>query len=847
MEVKIKGEVYEYESDFPREWEFSRGDYFRFPVTIGPVKCFIKRFEKKTERIVGWKLLQNLIEEIEDTLSTVYEVASVIENSRIVHYVFFEFIEGQTLYDCVSQKAELNLVELTNDLFSALQILQKKAYWFPDFCEKNIFCRQNGHLLLIDLDSAQPISDLPDNDMWGSKEYWALVFNFCKTILNCRGFLPSQFNGASLNYLNVTFLVLRLKIFYTDNEMEYDSIKLYNNLPLYLNNISPSVKQIFNKIYENKERPLGFQEVKEIKDLVLHKIVNLSAAQLKRIMEENPVLIPVPVINNFSVNNYLNKTNDYYTIKTEAAFILQWDVRNEKKIEIQKDGKPFKKIEIGEKSIEIIENVYDASEKLIEYTLVVCGSGVLSESAKKIVKVKIINEKQIDPDPIIIEFAVLDYIERNKDYYVVESGNTFTLAWDVKNAKEIELQKDGAHFKKIKAGENNLEVVESSYDGKQRTIVYTLTASTGLVKTQSEPLNVIVKKRTPAFPNIKYFKSNKYNLRNGGSFTLKWDVQNATEIKLFKDGRFCKEISIGEKNIEFKEDYEGTQKTIEYKLHASNDSGKIDSKPVFIAVKPAIKLIRIIILAGIMLILLFALYYIAYRNKEVVIPVSNKITTINPASDSGINVAPNRSPEVNENPINKDTITVKHPIVHNTTQYPEIVSFKNSVIYEGETITITVKNFPRKDNDVSVKFNDKIQPQTRIAKNGTLLYAQVPALDVGTNHVSIYVLVGKQKLKVSDNVTYNTVNNPTPVIVPQFTDNAVSEGVYIHLRVNNLNKADKVSVMFNKTMALIITRNPTDLRIEVPSLEKNINIVSIFVIINGLSHQVGHDIKYIHN
>jgi hypothetical protein len=850
MEIKVNDKIYEYLSDYPDGWRFAKGDYFKFPVAIGPANCFIKRFEKRSENIVGWNLLQNLIGESEHSLSKVYDVASVIENNKIVHYIFFEFVSGQTLYDCVLEKAELDLERFTEDLFSGVQILQKKAHWFPDFCEKNIFCSQDKHFLLIDLDSAQPISDLPDNDMWGSKEYWALVFNFCRSILNYKGFLPSQFNGTSLNYLNIIFLVLRLRIFYTSNGIEYDSMEFYNNLPRYLNDISPSIKEIFNKIYKNKERPLKLQEVKEIKDLVLNKIVNLSEDQLKRIMEDNPD--PMPVINNFSVNNYLNKISDYYTVENGRAFALEWDIENEKKIEIHKDGKPFKKIENGETSIEIIENVYDASEKLIEYTLVVRSSDVLSESVKRELKVKIVNEKPIDPDPVIIEFAVRDYIEKNKNYYVVESGNTFTLGWSVKNAQEIEIQKNGTYFKKVKAVENSLEVTESSYDGKQTKIIYTLTASAGLVKTQSEPLNIIVKESTAAFPIIKYFKSNKYNLRNGGTFILNWDVQNATEITLFKDSRLCKEIGIGEKSIEFKENYEGKEKAIEYKLHAANGSGKIDSKPVIIAVKPAIKLIKIIILAGIVLVSSFALYYILSIGH-------NKKTSINSGGDTAINVHPidtndvhpidkNNVPSIDTNNVPPiDTNHVHHPPPNPPKGHPEIVSFNNKVIYEGETITITVKNFAKKDNDVSVKFNDKIQPQTRIAKNGTLLYAQVPTLDAGTNHVSIYVLVGKQKLKVSDNVTYKTVNNPSPVTVPQFTDNAVSEGVYINLRVNNLNNADKVSVMFNKTTASIVTRNPTDIRIEVPSLERNINTVSIFVVINGVSHEVGHDIKYIHN
>src|SRR5690348_15684426 len=133
MEVKIKGRIYDYNSDFPKDWKFSRGDHYKFPVVIGPEKCFIKRFEKHTDDISGWKLLQSLTGRTHDTLAKVYGTGSVIENSKVVHYVFFEYVDGRTIHDCITEKAQLNLTKLTNDLFTAIQILQINGHWFPDF------------------------------------------------------------------------------------------------------------------------------------------------------------------------------------------------------------------------------------------------------------------------------------------------------------------------------------------------------------------------------------------------------------------------------------------------------------------------------------------------------------------------------------------------------------------------------------------------------------------------------------------------------------------------------------------------------------------------------------------
>src|SRR5690349_9106891 len=140
MEVKINGHIYEYDSDFPKDWKSTKaGDYYKFPVVIGTEKCFIKRFAKHTADISGWKLLQSLTGRTHDTLARVYGTGSVIENSKVVRYVFFEYIDGKTLHDCITERGDIDLFQFTDDLFAAIQSLQSYAYWFPDFCEKNIF------------------------------------------------------------------------------------------------------------------------------------------------------------------------------------------------------------------------------------------------------------------------------------------------------------------------------------------------------------------------------------------------------------------------------------------------------------------------------------------------------------------------------------------------------------------------------------------------------------------------------------------------------------------------------------------------------------------------------------
>ena len=247
MKVEIREREYHYESDFPEGWKYSRGDYFRFPVEVNSYKCFIKRFDRPTKDIPGWELLKELKGRYERNLPRIYDVITENEDDKNVLYVFHEFIEGQTLDSLISKKFEVKLTELTDDLFNALQAIHKRGFWYADFIEKNIFCDKSGRFFLIDLDSTQPESSVPDTDMWGSKEYWGLVFKYCTDVLHSTAIKPSHFNGISFNYLHAIFLILRLKIFSFDVEREYYSSEFFNHLPVYLNRASSSFKNLFDK------------------------------------------------------------------------------------------------------------------------------------------------------------------------------------------------------------------------------------------------------------------------------------------------------------------------------------------------------------------------------------------------------------------------------------------------------------------------------------------------------------------------------------------------------------------------------------------------------------------------
>src|SRR5688500_14116036 len=98
MKVIINEKEYEYVSDYPNGWSFIAKDYFKFPVQIGKHKCFIKRFEtNRIDNITGWDLMMKLRWKNEPNLPRVYDIVTVEENRRQIHYVFQEYLKGSTL------------------------------------------------------------------------------------------------------------------------------------------------------------------------------------------------------------------------------------------------------------------------------------------------------------------------------------------------------------------------------------------------------------------------------------------------------------------------------------------------------------------------------------------------------------------------------------------------------------------------------------------------------------------------------------------------------------------------------------------------------------------------------
>ena len=387
MNVIIKQREIPYTSDYPDGWKFSAGDPFKFPVMIGDNSCFIKRFEQKgPEDISGWELLGKLTGQYEKNLSRVYDIKNVEEDGKEIYYIFYENLDGVTLDSAIKNNANINLSHLNDDLFNAIRALQKYQFWFADFTEKNMFCQNDGSFVLIDVDSTQRIADLPDNDMYGSKDYWILVLKYYKEILNKNDLRLTDVNGISLNYLQIAFLVLRLKLLPYGKDKDYNSTKLFNVLPFQLNEMAPELKDIFINVNKNGKTPISDADINALEDIIERKIV-----KNENIKDWDIGPVTLPVIDEFK--------SDKVEIKSGESFTLSWRVENVNKLELYKNGAMFKALDINQNNI-TIKGFDDGTRRQSSYTLIAYKDLAMAKSNP--VMIKLI----IDPDPIPIPVPV---------------------------------------------------------------------------------------------------------------------------------------------------------------------------------------------------------------------------------------------------------------------------------------------------------------------------------------------------------------------------------------------------------------------------------------------------------
>ena len=495
MVVTIKEKEYEYISDYPDGWSFSARDHFKCPVEIGPNKCFIKRFDRKNQNEVpGWELMLNLKRKNEPNLPRLYDITTANEWGKDVYYIFYDYIKGDTLDKLIDGKENINLEKLANDLFSALQSLYIKNFWFADFCEKNIFCEEGGRFLLVDLDSAQPLSNPPNGEMYGSKEYRTLVFNFYREILHKRNLNADDINGASLNYLQVVFLILRLKMLYA-GDLQYYSPEIYNLLPQTLDTLSPGFEEIYSDIFRNGQIGLPQRDIQEIKRLALEIIsgenILHSTPEEHTNFNYDAKYNHQPVIQQFSMDKFAEKDNDLYYVDNGEPFTLNWKVENADILELYKNGTPYRKLDNSGTAITLKE-LSDGSDRKIEYKLQASAKDMLTVSNPILVLIK----KKGEPLPEIIEFKA--------DVTIIHDNEPYNLRWAVKNATHLELHRNGANYKTISSSDKAIQLKEYPVGNDEQNIRYVLVVFNNAGEVKSPPVFIQVRKKNVEKPPINW-------------------------------------------------------------------------------------------------------------------------------------------------------------------------------------------------------------------------------------------------------------------------------------------------------------------------------------------------------
>ncbi|MEO5998616.1 MAG: IPT/TIG domain-containing protein [Chitinophagaceae bacterium] len=815
MEVIVKEKKYIYESDYPDKWAFAHGDHFKIvKLDNGKYKatCFVKRFEVKTPKsISGWGLMKQLEGKNIGRLARLYNIVDVEENRRTVYYVFSEYIEGETLHNLISKNASVDLEKLADSLFDATAILQEKNYWFPDFTEKNIFYSKRAGFVLIDLDSTQPVSVVPDKDIWGEKEYWALVFDFYKKFLHKDQLIPSDIHGTTLTYLCIVFLLLRIKIFQTVNTQEY--AHLYEDLTSFLNNTSPSFAIIFNSVFHDKESPPKPDDIDEIIRLVRENILPLTEDSINDIIEGKVSYLD-PVIKKFTVNNFEEKsTGEKVVVENGEKFTLNWQVENATHVELYKDGDLFHTGK-DDKSIELTEEVWDQDERQTEFTLVALNDFLVKTSAS--LTITIVNNRE--PEPVIKRFTVTDYFEETgKHRYIVEIGKSFVLNWEVEYASLVELYKNGTLYRKY-SDENRVELTEELNDDTEKEIEYILVASnSSLEKTPSYLFVSLIDNRVPepviVEPVIKrflvtdYLKKigrDHYTVATDHTFVLGWEVENASSIELYKNGKQYRIINGEKGNIELKKNSsDATGTRISYLLKAFNDGITVESNPItveFILQPPSIndfKASKIRVTSG----KPFQLSWDAANVTGLQLLRNGKVFQTPDPSESSIELFEEKQPGNEEEIIytllaTSDSQKVKsEPVIitlvdrkkwgiartailsaivlliiagiywyisSTPTPAPKIAvdRFTPKTITQSDTITIFGKNLPENSGSVQVEFGNvpgKILQQTRDS-----LRVQVPA-PTSDGSINISVYANGAFFNTAENVLYA---KPAKVIPP---------------------------------------------------------------------------------
>ncbi len=509
MNVNINGIRREYNSDFDpinidnsikRNWKVSAGPYFKFPIVIGDVSCFVKRFQGEASQISGYSLLQAIKNLSLQGLPKIYDIVETKENGKKVIYLFTEFIPGNTLDEL--QRKGFNFIpsKLVGDLFSSLSSIQKYGYWFPDFDPKNLLLSEKGNYYLIDLDSSYPLKTLPQKSIFGSKDYWGPIYAYYKEYEKFKPNEVTAIRGDVLNSLNLLYLISLYSSFIYGPAEDLTAFSIVH-LNKYLTKLHPSFRSVLKSCFQKQpgtdkfiQRPLSLSILNNLVNHFLFKDDNLHY------LSSNPIN---PEITYFRINGSATD-NFYFTAGQQIE--LEWMTKNATEIKILKYH-----YNLAAKGRLTFSPVVDT-----QYTL-------QAVHFHKRGNLKIERTIKLFINPLKPSYSLELKREDNLIGNHFMEGQTYSLSWLTFDATEVYI--NGSKVQN--SGEINLVAQKSTTHA-----IKVINKKGNRFEIAEGNLTVV----THPLPYIKAFSASPTFIYSGKNVSIKWDAVNGKGIAILKNG-----------------------------------------------------------------------------------------------------------------------------------------------------------------------------------------------------------------------------------------------------------------------------------------------------------------------
>lgn len=498
MQVSIRKKKYDFDiQSLDGRWKTQAGT-FAFPVEIGGVNCFIKKFTSKKESEVLFKKLSG--KEVVN-IPSIYDIKHSTENEW---YVFQSYNPGDLLYNKLKDnefRSKIDIPFVCNELYSAITQLNSEGFWHNDICFLNIQVENNGGYLLLDIDSSLPLKTPVTLDSLINKSLFGIFHNYLIKYHSISVLENKSFDGVQYNLLQLAALLIFMQ-YLKDNPKVKCNSALESNSDLFSDYIAlrhSKVKDLFVKGTCDRLSKQDFDD--------LIKYLSFSQDKL-------PSQLPLPTIKKLVLNGGIDclKSATIGTIAVGTQCTLFFEYENANKVVIKLGNHNAKHFETSKGKYEFILNKASSIE------IFASNKGKNSE-AHKIILEPILKAK----NPIIKEFKL--------SLSDIDFGGNTKLSWHVSDATEVSISHVGLSLP-LKG--------EKLFSNMKNDTEFVITAKNKLgndVKSAKKSLYLQVALPPLSAPTINIFEVNgmkgeNITLNEGELYDIKWNVSNATKVFL---------------------------------------------------------------------------------------------------------------------------------------------------------------------------------------------------------------------------------------------------------------------------------------------------------------------------